>query len=103
MPVYEFLCAKCGARAETFSRSVHAEVTPPACPGAGDEPDHRMKRTVSGFARKLTTADQLAEAEAKFGKQVDDVMGPGPDIGRFARRYERLSKDLPPPENPVVG
>lgn len=41
----------------------------------------------------------MAEAEAKFGKEVDAAMGPGPDVGRMARRYEKLSKDLPPPEN----
>jgi hypothetical protein len=40
-------------------------------------------------------ADQLAEAEAKFGQEVDAAMGPEPDVGRLARRYESLAKDLP--------
>jgi hypothetical protein len=54
-----------------------------------------MRRIVSRFTRHLTTADQLAEAEAKYGKEVDAAMGPEPDIGKYARRYESLSKGLP--------
>lgn len=54
-----------------------------------------MKRVVSAFARHLTTADQIAEAEAQFGKQVDAAMGKDPDVGRFARRYDELAKGLP--------
>lgn len=41
--------------------------------------------------------DQLAKHEAKFGKEVDAAMGPEPDVGRYARRYESLSKRLPVP------
>jgi hypothetical protein len=40
-------------------------------------------------------ADQLVEAEAKFGKEVDAAMGVEPDVGRYAERYERLAKNLP--------
>jgi hypothetical protein len=56
-----------------------------------------MVRALSTFARHLTLADQMAEAEAKYGKEVDAAMGPSPDVGKYARRYERLAKDLPPP------
>jgi putative FmdB family regulatory protein len=96
MPVYEFRCAKCGARDEVFTRSVKAEVAAPACPQAGRETGHTMERVVSPFARHMTMKDQVAEAEAKWGKQVNDAMGPGPDVGKYARRYSELAKDLPP-------
>lgn len=96
MPLYEFQCSRCGARDEVFVRSVNADVTPPACPKASSESDHVMQRIVSPFARHLTMADQLAEAEAKFGKEVDAVMGPEPDVDRYARRYEQLAGGLPP-------
>ncbi len=59
-----------------------------------------MDRAFSPFARHLTTKDKLAEAEAKFGKEVDDVMGPESDFASHVRRYDRLSKDLPPPDVP---
>lgn len=55
-----------------------------------------MVRIVSGFARHLTLKDKIAEAEAKWGKEVDAAMGPPPDVGKYARRYEQLSKGLPP-------
>ena len=97
MPLYEFLCPKCGARDEVFTRSVQAEVVPPSCPTAPGATGHEMKRIVSPFARHLTAADQLAEAEAKFGKEVDAAMGPEPDVGRMARRYDSLAKNLPGP------
>ena len=58
-----------------------------------------MVRALSKFARHLNDGDKLAEAEAKFGKQVDDVMGPMPDIGRYARRYAERAKDLPTKED----
>jgi hypothetical protein len=58
-----------------------------------------MQRVVSLFARHLTVADQLAEAEAKWGKEVDAAMGPEPDVGRLARRYGELAKDLPAPDD----
>jgi hypothetical protein len=59
-----------------------------------------MVRAMSKFARHLTEADQIAEAESKFGKEVDAAMGAEPDVGRLARRYDRLAGSLPPPENP---
>ncbi len=95
MPLYEFQCAKCGARGEVFTRSVTAPIEPPRCPDAGRAKGHQMQRVVSRFARHLTMADQLAEAEAKFGKEVDAAMGPEPDVGRYARRYSERAKDLP--------
>ncbi len=95
MPLYEFMCPTCGAREEVFTRSVAESVAPPACPGGISRTGHEMKRVVSAFARHMTTADQIAEAEAKFGKQVDAAMGKDPDVGRFARRYDELAKGLP--------
>lgn len=99
MPFYEFMCSVCSHRAEVFVRSVNSTVTAPSCTTEGCE--GQMRRAVSRFMRHLTEMDKLAEAEAKWGKQVDDVMGPSPDIGRYARRYDALAKDLPPPEHPV--
>ncbi len=95
MPFYEFACTKCGSREELFARSFKSEVTPPACKAAGTERGHEMQRVMSGFIRHRTLGDQLAEAEAKYGKEVEAAMGPGPDVGKLARRYESLSKDLP--------
>ena len=95
MPLYEFMCAKCGSRDEVFSRSMMAEVIPPGCKKAGKEPGHEMRRIVSKFVRHKTIGDQLEEAEAKWGKEVEAAMGPEPDIGRYARRYDALAKDLP--------
>jgi putative FmdB family regulatory protein len=99
MPLYEFRCNKCGARDEVFARSVSATVTVPRCPRGGDEPGHAMERIMSGFARHLTDGDRLAEAEAKWGAEVESVMGPGPDVGRNARIYDQLAKDLPTKED----
>jgi len=99
MPLYEFLCTKCGARDEVFVRRIQAEVPFPPCPQAGKEKDHEMKRIVSKFARHLTVADQLAQAEAKWGKEVDAAMGAEPDVGKYARRYDSLSKNLPKVED----
>ncbi len=96
MPLYEFQCVLCGARDEVFTRAIRDEIDPPVCPRAGDEPGHQMRRVVSPFARHLTMADKIAEAEAKYGKEIDAVMGPEPDVGRYARRYEELAKELPP-------
>lgn len=95
MPLYEFRCAACGARDEVFARSVNTEVVPPACPTAPGQPGHDMTRAISAFARRLTLADQLSEAEARFGKEVDAVMGKEPDVGRFARRYDQFAQNLP--------
>ncbi len=95
MPLYEFLCAKCGAHEEVFIRSFTHDVKTPACPAAGRQKGHEMRRVVSKFAQHKTMVDQLAEAEAKWGKEVDAAMGPEPDVGRMAKRYERLAADLP--------
>ena len=98
MPLYEFMCQDCGMRETVFKRSVTAYVDAPACPKCAALPE-RMQRVVTKFAQHKTLMDQMAEAEAKFGKEVDAAMGPAPDIGKYARRYETLSKGLPPPEN----
>ncbi len=95
MPLYEFRCTKCGSRDEVFVRSMSAEVKTPPCPKAGRARAHSMERVVSKFARRLTIQDQIAEAEAKWGKEVDAAMGPEDDIGRYARRYSELAKNLP--------
>jgi len=95
MPLYEFMCKKCGSLDEVFSRTMLAEVTTPKCKSAGREKGHEMTRIVSKFARHKTVADQLSDAEAKWGKEVDAAMGPEPDVGKYARRYESLSKNLP--------
>jgi putative FmdB family regulatory protein len=94
MPFYEYSCTKCGAREEVFARSFKSEVAPPACKAAGREKGHNMQRVMSGFIRQRTLGDQLAEAEAKWGKEVESSMGPGPDVGKLARRYETLTKDM---------
>jgi putative FmdB family regulatory protein len=99
MPLYEFLCPKCGARDEVFTRRIQADVPVPACPQASKETGHDMKRVVSKFARHRTVADQLVEAEARWGKEVDAAMGAEPDVGKYARRYESLSKNLPKVED----
>jgi len=99
MPLYEFLCPKCGAKEEVFKRSMKTDFPAPPCPKAGKEKGHEMKRIVSSFARHLTMGDQLAQAEARWGKEVDAAMGPEPDVGKYARRYESLSKGLPGPDD----
>ncbi len=95
MPLYEFLCPKCGAKEEVFKRSMQTDFPAPACPKAGKEKGHEMKRIVSAFSRHLTMGDQLAQAEARWGKEVDAAMGPEPDVGKYARRYDTLSQGLP--------
>lgn len=95
MPFYEFACKKCGSRDEVFARSISAPVAAPKCKTAGREKGHEMQRIMSRIIRQKTLSDQLAEAEAKYGKEVESVLGPGPDVGKLARRYESLSKDLP--------
>lgn len=102
MPLYEFQCTRCGARDEVFVRAVTTDVHAPTCPNAASDSGHEMQRVISRFARHYDATDKLAQAEAKFGKQVEGVMGPGPDVGRMARRYEKLAKDLPPPDVPVA-
>jgi putative FmdB family regulatory protein len=96
MPFYEFSCKKCGSRAEVFARSISAPVTAPKCAAAGRERGHEMQRIMSKVIRQKTLTDQLAEAEAKYGKEVEAALGQSPDVGRMARRYESLAKDLPP-------
>jgi len=98
MPVYEFECRRCGSRGEVFARRVTGDVVAPACPNAGREKGHVMARAISHFSQHLSLTTKLAEAEATFGKEVDAAMGPEPDIGRLARRMDRVGKDLPPPE-----
>ena len=99
VPLYEFQCKECGARDEVFTRQVLADVPAPRCPRGEGGKGHEMRRIVSAFAQHHTMADKLAEAEAKFGKEVDAAMGPEPDVGRFARRYESLAKGLPGPDD----
>lgn len=96
MPTYEFQCSVCGKRKEVFVRSMTMAVETPGCATKGCK--GKMERVVSAFVRHRTLADQVADAEAKFGKEVDAAMGTGPDVGRLARRYETLAKDLPPSE-----
>ncbi len=95
MPLYEFLCPKCGTTEEVFVRRLQADVPVPKCRNAGREKGHDMRRIVSKFAQHRTVADQIAEAEAKYGKEVDAAMGAEPDVGRYARRYDQLAKNLP--------
>ena len=96
MPFYAFACKKCGSRDEVFARSMTAALTTPTCKAAGRERGHEMQRIMSKVVRQKTLSDQLAEAEAKYGKEVEAAMGAEPDVGRLARRYDALSKDLPP-------
>jgi hypothetical protein len=101
MPLYEYRCPACSLRDEVFARTVNTDITPPNCSRPGCEFNGKpMVRAISTFARHLTMKDLLAEAEAKFGAEVDAAMGPEPDVGRYARRYEQLAKDLPPPDEP---
>ena len=95
MPLYEFACEVCGARDEVFKQRVTSDVEPPPCPTAPDDAGHTMSRVMSGFAHHLSFATKVAEAEATYGAEVDAAMGPDPDIGKFARRYDEASKDLP--------
>jgi putative FmdB family regulatory protein len=99
MPIYEFRCPDCEHRESVFRRTATADVEPPVCTNPECRKPRPMVRAMSTFARHLTEGDKLAEAEARFGKEVDAAMGPEPDVGRLARRYERLARDLPPPEN----
>lgn len=98
MPVYEFVCARCGSRSELFVRSVSTSVVPPACSKKGCRGE--LKRVPSAFTRHLTTQDKIVEAEARFGKEVDAAMGPEMDLGKYTSRYEEAARDLPPPDVP---
>jgi hypothetical protein len=101
MPIYEFRCPECNGVESVFKRSATDQVAAPACTNAKCSHREPMVRAISKFARHLTEADQLAEAEAKWGKEVDAAMGPRPDIGKYSRRYEKLAADLPPPEKTI--
>ncbi len=101
MPLYEFRCPDCDARETVFKRTVTVDVSPPTCPNPDCAKREPMVRAPTKFARHLTEIDKLAVAEAKWGKEVDAAMGPERDIGKLARRYERLAADLPPPEEGV--
>ena len=98
MPLYDYACPDCGSRTEVFARTVASPLTAPACTRSGCNGE--MRRVPSPFARHLTTQDKIVEAEAKFGKEVDDAMGPEMDIGHHVRRYDALARDLPPPDVP---
>lgn len=97
MPFYEYQCSKCGSRTEVFARRIDVSLPPPACPASrGDQSgNHEMQRVVSPFQRRLTEADKIAEAEAKYGKEVDAVLGASPDVGKLSRRYDKLAGGLP--------
>ncbi len=95
MPFYEYQCTKCGVKAELFVRTINTQATPPKCPDAGRQKGHEMQRIFSPFIRHANEMDKLVEAEAKFGKEVDAAMGPGPDVGKLVRRYDKIAKDLP--------
>jgi putative FmdB family regulatory protein len=97
MPFYEYQCSKCGSRTEVFARRMDVSLPPPSCPATAGDPDgaHEMQRVVSRFQRRLTEADKIAEAEAKYGKEVDAALGATPDVGKLSRRYENLAGGLP--------
>jgi len=101
MPFYEYQCRDCGSRAEVFARRMDAIVAPPVCPAATgrDGGAHEMQRVVSSFQRHLTEADKVAEAEAKYGKEVDAALGATPDVGKLSRRYDSVAKGLPRTED----
>lgn len=101
MPIYEFRCTECERIETVFKRTATSDVPAPACTNPACSKSKPVVRAMSKFARHLTEVDQIAEAEARFGKEVDAAMGPTPDIGRLARRYDRLAADLPPPEEGV--
>lgn len=102
MPVYEYRCPTCETKDEIFVRSVTATAVAPACKNpACATKGQPMLRALSKFARHLTEGDKLAEAEAKWGKEVNDVMGASPTY-RITDRYTELAKDLPPPEDPAL-
>ena len=98
MPLYEFACGRCGARAEVFRQRMTSDIEPPPCPAAPDDGEHQMRRVMSGFAHHLSFATKVAEAEATYGAEVDAAMGSDTEIEKYASRYEQASKDLPPGE-----
>lgn len=101
MPVYEYQCSKCGSRTEVFARRIDVSLPPPACPASRGDLDgaHQMQRVLSRFQRLLTEADKIAEAEAKYGKEVNAALGATPDVGKLSRRYENLAGELPRKED----
>lgn len=52
----------------------------PNAPHGGNRRNHSMIRLMSSFAQHKTQGDKLAEAEATYGREVESVMGPGPDV-----------------------
>lgn len=97
MPIYEFRCTSCGGREEVFTRTVSQDLVAPACANAACKSrGQAMVRAVTAFVRHMTESDKMAEAEAKWGKEVDAAMGPEPDVGKYARRFDTVGKDLPP-------
>lgn len=97
MPFYEFRCGSCGRTEEVFTRSMSADVRAPECTcGDAAKQAVTMERKMSAFVRQRTYAEQVEEAEAKFGKEVDDAMGASPDIDTHARHYDAFAGELPP-------
>ena len=99
MPFYEFRCTKCDARTETFVKRIPDVIELPNCTEAKGKSGHQMVQMMSLFQRHLTHRDQIEEAEAKYGKEVDAAMGPEPDVGKYARRYAERAANLPPPDS----
>lgn len=103
MPLYEFRCPACESKSEVFVRSVSSAVVAPLCSHEGCQANGQaMVRAMSKFARHLTEGDKLVEAEVKWGKEVNSVLGASPDIDTITNRYAALAKDLPPPEDPAL-
>ena len=103
MPLYEFRCPTCESKDDLFVRSLGSPVVAPACRKKGcANSGSPMVRAMSKFARHLTESDKMVEAEGKWGKEVNHVLGASPDIDTITNRYARLSKDLPPPDNPAL-
>ncbi len=98
MPLYEFVCRRCGTREEVFRRRATGDVEPPPCPACPEDAEPQMRRIMSGFAHHLSFATKIAEAESTWGPEVDAAMGSEPDIGAATRRYEQAAKELPPGE-----
>ena len=100
MPLYEYRCTRCGAREEVLVRSLNAEVKLPKCPKAEKgERGHKMERILSRFARQYSDVEKLEQAEARWGSEVEAMMGPSGDIDRGVRAYDKLSEGLPSKED----
>jgi putative FmdB family regulatory protein len=100
MPLYEYRCAKCGTKQEVLVRSMSTEAKVPKCPKAEKgSRGHTMERILSPFVRQYNDMDRLAQAEARWGSEIEDIYAPSPDIARNSRVYDSLSKDLPSKED----